>query len=68
VKGIYVCDLKLGKNSIFLSCDPIPASTLHEQEFDWPPVNVGQQVTLTVMNLGDRDMVLGGMLKGEAAL
>jgi len=67
VSGLYIHDLKFGKNSILLSSNPVPASALHEQEFEWPTINVGQQILLSVANFGDKEIVLGGMLVGEAA-
>ena len=66
LKDIWVYELKVHKNSVFGSNNPVPATRLLEigDQLELGTLNVGQAVHLWVANMGQNDLVFGGLFYG----
>ena len=64
---IWVHDIKVGKNSMLLSSNSVPAQCVDKlRHIDIDTCNVGQQMTVSVSNFAEKDLLFGGMFYGTA--
>jgi hypothetical protein len=63
---LQIDDVRIGKNSIFLSNAPIPVEALQDFKFDHVEMcNVGQRISIHVTNLGRKPVLFSAALRGR---
>jgi hypothetical protein len=67
LERVWVNDIKVGKNSMLLSSNPVPAHSVDRlREIDIDTCNVGQLMTISVSNYAEKNLFFGGLLYGTA--
>lgn len=67
MQKIFLHDVRIGKTSVLASASPIPVAGGMRLPLSGK-LNVGQQATLSLENLGDSDQLFGASIFGKAAL
>jgi hypothetical protein len=68
LSDIWVQNLLFSKNSVLLSESPVPATSLLEiaERLRYEPLRVNDLIELSVMNVGHKELVFGGLFYGTA--